>query len=46
MNQPLYEKYRPRRLCEVVGQPQAVRKLQQAIDRDAIAGRAWWISGR
>ncbi len=43
---PLYERYRPRRLEDVVGQPQAVAKLQRAIDRDAVAGRAWWFSGR
>jgi len=43
---PLYERYRPRRLEDVVGQPQACAKLQRAIDRDAVAGRAWWVSGR
>ena len=44
--QPLYEKYRPTTLADVVGQPQAVAKLQRAMDRDAVAVRAWWISGR
>ena len=40
----LYEKYRPRRLEDVVGQPKAVREVRSAI-RDGAGGKALWISG-
>ncbi|MHA1570303.1 MAG: hypothetical protein ACTSWM_00680 [Alphaproteobacteria bacterium] len=43
---PLYEKYRPTTLDQVAGQPQAVAQIRRAIEQDAVARRAWWISGR
>ena len=43
---PLYEKHRPTTLEAVVGQPAAVKRLGRAIEQNAVAGRAWWISGR
>ena len=41
---PLYEKYRPRHLDEVVGQDLAVKRLRIAT-RQGIAGNAFWIAG-
>jgi len=40
----LYEKYRPKRLSEVVGQKKAVTKIKHILKRNA-GGRAFWISG-
>ena len=41
----LFEKYRPKSLAEVVGQPKAVATIQRMIDRGGYGGRAVWISG-
>ena len=46
MSKPLYEKYRPATLDEVVGQPAAVAKLRRFVERGDVAGRAFWLSGR
>lgn len=40
----LYEKYRPRRLEDVVGQPKAVETVRGLLAR-GIGGRAVWING-
>ena len=40
----LYEKYRPRRWSEVVGQAAALKQIKQ-IKRLGLGGRAFWISG-
>jgi replication-associated recombination protein RarA len=42
--QPLFEKYRPRSLEEVVGQDKAVGQVRTAIAR-GVGGRAFWLSG-
>lgn len=42
---PLYERFRPRSLNDVVGQPKAVAILRRAIERRALGGRAYWLSG-
>ena len=41
----LCEKYRPRRLSEMVGQPQAVAEIEHFIRRGKIGGRAFWFQG-
>lgn len=41
----LAEKYRPRTLEDVVGQPKAVETVRALIARDAIGGNAFWITG-
>ena len=46
MSEPLYEKYRPTTLDDVVGQPAAVKKLRRFVERGDVAGRAFWFSGR
>ncbi len=43
---PLYERYRPQTLDEVVGQPAAVKKLRRFVDAGTVAGRAFWLAGR
>lgn len=40
----LYEKYRPTKLSEVIGQTVAKRRIQVAL-RSGWGGKAWWISG-
>jgi replication-associated recombination protein RarA len=40
----LFEKYRPRTLDHVIGQPKAVATIGQ-IESRSIGGRAFWISG-
>ena len=42
MSLPLYEKHRPRKLSEVVGQPKAVRQIESVGDP---GGKSYWISG-
>lgn len=42
----LYETYRPRELADVIGQPQAVKLLERYASRRALAGRAYWITGK
>ncbi len=44
--EPLYERYRPRTLDDVIGQPAAVAKLRRFVDSGTVAGRAFWLSGR
>lgn len=41
----LAEQYRPTDWSDVVGQPKAVTALLRLRDRDAMAGRAYWLSG-
>lgn len=41
----LYEKYRPTRLEDVVGQPKAVAVIRSAIEGGRLGGSAWWITG-
>ena len=45
MPQPLYEQSRPRTFSEVVGQDQAVRRIE-VLRRRGLAGRAYWIAGQ
>jgi DNA polymerase III gamma/tau subunit len=42
---PLYEKYRPRTLDDVVGQPKAVALTRRLLDRSGAGGNCFWISG-
>ena len=42
----LAEKYRPQTWDEVAGQPKAVAVCRSVIDRGAVGGRAFWISGK
>lgn len=42
----LYESHRPRLWAEVVGQDKVVGKVRALLDRGAIAGKAYWISGQ
>ncbi len=41
---PLYERYRPRSLDEVVGQPKAVATIRRFLER-GLGGRAFFVSG-
>lgn len=41
----LYEKYRPKQLSEVVGQPKAVAIAQFQIERGFVKGGAFWLTG-
>jgi DNA polymerase III gamma/tau subunit len=41
----LTEKYRPRALADVLGQPKAVRVLERLAEGSGLGGRAFWISG-
>lgn len=42
MSTPLYEKHRPHKLSEVVGQPKAVKQIESVGDP---GGKSYWISG-
>lgn len=42
---PLYEKYRPRRWEDVIGQEKAIRKIH-TLKKRGLGGRAYWISGQ
>jgi len=42
---PLYEKYRPATWQQVVGQPKALREIEQ-LRRRGLPGRAYWIAGK
>ena len=46
LRKPLTEKYRPGCWAEVVGQDKVVSRIQQLAKRDALAGRAYWLSGQ
>ena len=41
----LYEKYRPRRLAQIVGQDKALAKVRKLLPL-GLGGRAFWISGK
>ncbi len=41
----LYEKYRPATLAEVIGQDKAVTTIKRMIDRGALGGNAYLITG-
>jgi replication-associated recombination protein RarA len=41
----LYEKYRPKRLSEVLGQGKLVKRLELLAQR-GLGGRAYWLSGQ
>ena len=41
----LTEKYRPTRLADVIGQPEATARLRRLIDKDRIGGRAIMLQG-
>lgn len=40
----LYEKYRPQKLTELVGQDKAVKEVECVLAQ-GWGGRPWWISG-
>jgi DNA polymerase III gamma/tau subunit len=42
---PLYERYRPHELADVIGQPAAVDALAGLEARSGFGGRAYWITG-
>jgi replication-associated recombination protein RarA len=42
---PLYERFRPRTLDEVVGQDETVKRLKLIRDRTGFGGRVFWFSG-
>src|SRR5438132_9963501 len=42
----LFEQYRPRSWGDVVGQEKAVAALCRLAQRDALCGRAYWLSGK
>lgn len=41
----LFEKYRPRRWEDIVGQDRAIKTLQRLRDNGALGGRAFWLAG-
>src|SRR5689334_10381274 len=43
---PLVERYRPATWSEVAGQDKTVSRIRQLAKRNALAGRAYWISGQ
>jgi DNA polymerase III gamma/tau subunit len=43
---PLVERYRPATWAEVVGQERVVGRIRQLAQREALAGRAYWLSGQ
>jgi replication-associated recombination protein RarA len=43
---PLAEKYRPKSLEEVIGQPKLIAQVQGLKARGGLGGRAYWLSGR
>ena len=45
MQLSLSEKYRPKSLEQVIGQPEAVATLRGMIDRGVLGGHAYWLSG-
>lgn len=45
-NRPLFERCRPTTFDTVVGQDKAVKVLRSFVDRNAIGGRAFWITGQ
>src|SRR5216683_1487212 len=43
---PLTEKYRPASWAEVLGQDKVVARIRALAKRDALTGRAFWLSGQ
>jgi len=43
--QPLYERYRPKSLDEIIGQPKAVKIIERLERNQSLHGNAYWISG-
>lgn len=43
---PLYERYRPRTLADVVGQDKAVQAVRRIIDRNGVGGKAFYLTGK
>ncbi|MCO6045940.1 AAA family ATPase [Aeoliella sp. ICT_H6.2] len=43
---PLFERYRPTRWEDLVGQAKIVRRIGRLQERGGLAGRAYWISGQ
>lgn len=43
--QSLFEKYRPTRFEDVIGQDKAVKALRKLQERGGFGGRAFWLSG-
>lgn len=39
------EKYRPKKLSEVVGQTTAIRQIERVISSRGLAGSSWWLTG-
>ena len=39
------EKYRPKKLADVVGQTTAIRQIRRIIESRGCAGLAWWLTG-
>lgn len=42
---PLFERYRPATLDDVVGQPKAVAAVRSIVERGGFGGRSVWLSG-
>jgi DNA polymerase III gamma/tau subunit len=42
---PLYERWRPVKLSEVVGQDKTVKRLELMRDSTGLEGRAYWLAG-
>jgi len=43
---PLTEQYRPRKWEDVVGQDKVISRIRALAKRDALTGRAFWLSGQ
>jgi len=43
---PLYEKYRPQTLDDVIGQDAAIKTIKHLQNRDALVGKVFWIVGQ
>ncbi len=44
--QPLYEKYRPQALADIVAQPSAVATIERLHANGGLLGSAYWIAGQ
>lgn len=44
-NKPLYERFRPASLDDVLGQPKAVAVCRSYIERGLVGGHCFWLSG-
>jgi len=45
-HRPLFERFRPTRFEDVIGQDKIVKRLQVMAARSGLAGRAFWVSGK